>query len=285
MAASTSSENAEQIAFWNSEAAQRWIAGQVALDRAMEPFGRAVLDRAGVRPGERAVDVGCGCGPLTLQLGDAVTSTGSVIGLDVSEPMLAVARDRARGRVHISFELGDAAAWKSPQPVDLIASRFGVMFFADPVRAFSNLAGLLRPGGRIAFVCWRALEQNPWTSVPLAAAATIIPPGPPTPPHAPGPFAFADRDRVHGILERAGFVDRAVEPFDADVVMATPEGGLEQSLQFAVTLGPVARLLNGVSDDVRRRVTDAVRGVLAPRVTAAGLRLPGAVWLASARRL
>jgi hypothetical protein len=158
------------------------------------------------------------------------------------------------------------------------------MFFSDAVRSFTNLWINLRPGGRITFVCWRTPPENPWMWVPVQAAYTVIPAPPPAPPEAPGPFSLAARARLEGILKLAGFVEIAIDPFDAELLMATPEGGLEEATQFAVLLGPTARVLDGANDEVRGRVITAVRDALRPHVTSAGVTLKGATWLVTAKK-
>src|SRR4051794_32099894 len=158
--------NKEQIEFWNSLAGERWTAHQEALDRALDPFGVAVLSRAQIKKGERVVDIGCGCGATTLACADAVGDTGQVTGVDVSAPMLARAKQRAADRKNVSFIQADASAHRFDSPADTIVSRFGVMFFDDPTQAFENLKRALRTGGTIVFACWRAASENPWISVP-----------------------------------------------------------------------------------------------------------------------
>jgi SAM-dependent methyltransferase len=206
------------------------------------------------------------------------------MGVDVSEVMLALAVERARGRANISFKLADATVFEPERPADAVVSRFGVMFFSDPVRSFSNLRRALRPGGRVAFVCWRAPQENPWMSLAVQAALTVLPQPAAPPPEAPGPFSFASRDRVQSILAAADFSDVSIDPFDTDVVLATAAGGLEEATRFSLTLGPTSRLLEGVDDSLRARVEAVVREALRPHVTSAGVMLKGATWLASARR-
>src|SRR5881628_2723223 len=161
------------------------------------------MERARIGAGERVIDIGCGCGDTTIALARRVGPAGLVLGIDVSAPMLARAADAAReaGVAHVRFEHADAQTHRFPaQAFDVLYSRFGVMFFSDPAAAFGNLRTALRPGGRLGFVCWQAVPENPWIAVPLEAAAQHMALPPPPAPGAPGPFSFADPERVRRIL-------------------------------------------------------------------------------------
>jgi SAM-dependent methyltransferase len=280
--------NADQIAYWNAQTGERWVGQQALLDAQIEALGLAAMERAQPAPGERALDVGCGCGQTTLQLAERVAPTGSVVGIDVSAPMLARARERAASHpgagVRIRFENADAQT-AALEPCDLVFSRFGVMFFADPAAAFANLARALRPGGRLAFVCWQAVDRNPWVLVPLRAIAGIVPLPPPPAPGAPGPFSFADPERVRGILAAAGFAEVEVEREEGELAIGAG-GGLERAVEFSLQMGPVGAALReaGATDAARGRAAAAIREALAPLVTPAGVRAGYAVWIATARR-
>jgi SAM-dependent methyltransferase len=276
--------NAEQIRFWNETLGPRWVEAEAALDAQIAPLGLAAMERARVAPGERAVDVGCGCGQTSLQLAERVGLSGAVLGVDVAAPMLERARARAAGRANLRFAHADAQTHRFDERFDLVYSRFGVMFFADPVAAFANLGGALRPGGRIAFVCWQGLERNPWVLVPLRAAASVVPlPAPPA-PGAPGPFAFADPQRVRGVLAGAGFSEVALEPLEGELGIGAG-GDLEQAVRFTMQMGPVSAALReaGADEAVRERAAEAIRAGLAPLATPSGVRAGYAAWVATAR--
>ena len=277
---STPSPQLTPAEFWNGPSGARWVAGEAALDRMLEPLGRATLERAGAVLGERVVDVGCGCGTTTFQLAEAVGPSGAVVGLDVSAPMLARAEERASGLAHVTFRLGDAAELVLEPPADLLFSRFGVMFFPDPARAFDNLRGMVRPGGRVAFVCWRALADNPWARLPFEAAARVV--GAPAllDAEGPGPFAFADAARVRSILGAAGFDAIGVDALDRDLVLGD---ALDEAVGFALAFGTAARLLVDADDATRARARDAIAAVVAP-FAAGPVRMPGAAWMVTARR-
>ena len=272
----------DPAAYWNGPQGARWVACEAALDRMLAPLGRAAMERAAIAPGERVVDVGCGCGATTLEIAAAVGARGSVVGLDVSAPMLARARDRAAGLTNAQFQLGDAASPTLDTPADVLFSRFGVMFFPDPERAFANLKGLLRPGGRLVFVCWRPLVENAWAEVPFEAARQALDaPAPPLDAAGPGPFAFADPARVRAILTTAGFDAISVDAFDADLVCGDTRG---DAVEFAMVSGPAARLLGDATEPVLARVRAAITTALAPFGGQAPVRLPSATWIVSARR-
>jgi SAM-dependent methyltransferase len=278
--------NAEQITYWNEQAAPNWIAREARLDEQIAPLGLAAMDRAGVAAGERVLDVGCGCGQTTLQLAARVGPGGAVTGIDISTPMLARARERAaeQGVTGIRFVNADAQSTRfDPASFDLVFSRFGVMFFAEPKAAFANLRASLAPGGRVSFVCWQDLARNAWMSVPMRAAAQQVQLPAPPPPGAPGPTSFADPGRVRGILEGAGFTGIAIEPLEGTLVVGGTGASLEQAVEFTLQMGPMARALRETPSDGIARVAVAVRESIAPHMTPKGVMLGYAAWIVSAR--
>src|SRR5215831_14059304 len=231
--------NQDQIAYWNGAAGDIWVAQQERIDRQLESLGRVAQAALAARPGERILDVGCGSGQATVEIGDAVGPSGRVVGLDVSMQLLGAARQR-NFPAQVSFLHADAQTHRFDEPFDAVFSRFGVMFFSDPVAAFANLRRALAPSGRLAFVCWRPLELNPIMTVPITAAARYLPPLPaPPPPDAPGPFSLADEARLRTILETAGFRSLRLTPHDELI------GGNDRAttLELALQLGPLGRAL------------------------------------------
>ena len=276
--------NAAQIAYWNDKAGATWTEFQERFDALFEPLTALALDAAAPATGERVIDIGCGCGATVLALANRVGAGGSVTGFDVSEPMSSRARERiaAAGLTNAKVVLADAAVHRFPPgEADLLFSRFGVMFFADPTAAFANLRQAMRSGGRLRWAIWRPLTENPWFLVPLNAARPLVSPQPPAEPHAPGPFALADRDRTQALLEDAGWRDVTLTRQDAPMRFAAT-GHLQEAIDFASCVGPLARILAEEGPDVRSRVRQAVGDALKEHDGPAGIVLSGSVWLVSA---
>jgi SAM-dependent methyltransferase len=277
--------NAAQIAYWNERAGATWVAQQERLDRLFQPITDIAVQAAAAQAGDHVIDVGCGCGATLLALGDRVGSTGSVLGLDVSAPMSARAQERiaATSMRQARVMVGDAAtATLQPEATDLLFSRFGVMFFDDPAGAFGHLRRAVRRDGRLLFVVWRPLADNPWFRVPMEAARPLVPPQPAVDPHAPGPFALADADRTQRLLEQAGWRDVALDRHDVGMQIA-PAHDLEGATDFAVTIGPLARMLGEMAPDARIPVREQVMRALRPYDSSDGFVLTGSVWTISAR--
>ena len=274
-------DNAAQAEYWNSVAGPKWTDRQEHQDEVLSPVSDRLIAAANPRPGERVIDVGCGCGATTIDFAARVTPGGEVLGLDLSEPMLARARERAAG-LPARFVLADATVYDfDPEGADLAASRFGVMFFANPARSFANLRKGVKPGGRLAFACWRAAKQNPFFVVPLREAGKHAPPLPEMDPEAPGPFALADPARVRRILSDAGYADIAVKPHDLELDIAAGRG-LDAAVKAAMTIGPTSRMLDGQSEAVRAAVEADIRKALAGHARADSVPLGGAIWIVTA---
>ena len=275
--------NTEQIAYWNGSGGQHWTHRQQAQDNLLAPISQALIERAAPRAGERAIDIGCGCGATTLELAACVGSEGYVLGVDISAPMLARARERAPHGTPVQFVEADATdyAFEAGRS-DLIVSRFGVMFFAQPAISFANLRRGLRSGGRLAFVCWRDPLQNPWQMVPLQAAMEHVPRMPEQGPEAPGPFSFAREERVHRILAEAGFTSIGMEPLDFQLDLAAGRG-LDAAVESALEIGPASRALEGQPVEVREAAAQSIRKALADALVGRTVPLGSAVWVVTAR--
>ncbi|SRR5579871_2463700 len=276
-------KNADQIAYWNGPTGQRWTDRQTVQDILLAPALQILIDRAQPKVGERILDVGCGCGATTIALAERVAPAGFVRGIDISEPMLARARQRAPTSLPLSFVLADATVYPfDPQDFDLLVSRFGVMFFAEPAVSFANLRRAMRPEGRVTFVCWREPRENPWMTIALQAVYQHVPKLPQPGPEDPGPFAFASDERVRRILSEAGYRDVAMERCDLSIDIANGRG-LEGALETAMNSGPANRALEGHPPDVRIAATNSVRELLAPLVRGQSLALAGSIWVVTAR--
>ena len=289
--ASEHQANAEQIAYWNGRGGAHWTRRQEINDAILVSISNAVLERAAVVAGERIIDAGCGCGDTSIALAARAGPAGHVLGVDVSVPMLARARKRAavahaqsRPPVHapLDFVCADAAVHPFEANVDLLFSRFGVMFFDDPVRAFANMKPALRPGGRLVFVCWRAPALNPWLLMSFQAVRGMLPPQPETKPDAPGPFAFARQERIRHILADAGFESIALEPADFSLDLANGLG-LDAAVETAMEMGPTGRALDGQPGDVMTAVAVKLRETFAPYQSGPTVKLGAAVWIVTAR--
>lgn len=273
--------NQEQIRYWNEESGPKWVRHQQRLDAQIEPPGLVALQRANVKSGEQVLDVGCGCGQTSLELAQRVGPQGAVVGLDISQPMLARAQERQKELKlpNLEFIRADAQTYAFERDrFDLIFSRFGVMFFDDPAAAFSNLHTALRATGRLCFICWQELAKNDWARIPLMAALQHVPPPPPLLPHAPGPFAFADPDRVRHILIHAGFTDISLETYQTALSL----GGaatVDEATDFLLEIGPVGMLLRAADAETRACVASSIREALGPYAGPSGVRLNGTMWI------
>jgi SAM-dependent methyltransferase len=276
--------NAEQIEYWNKQAGPKWVAEVTRMDALITPLGQLALEAAQPRPGERVLDVGCGTGQTSVQLVAKVGPGGSVSGVDISTPMLEWARKRVRdaGLSNVQFENADAQTHALPAShFDLCFSRFGVMFFIDPVAAFKNLARALKPGGRVAFVCWQPFLQNAWVREPMLAISKVVQLPPPPPPGTPGPFAFGESERTRGILEQAGFADVSLAGKTAQLKLGQT---VDEASAFAIEIGPVGAQLRDAPESIRRNAAAAIRDALAPHAGPQGVALGCAVWIATGTR-
>jgi ubiquinone/menaquinone biosynthesis C-methylase UbiE len=276
--------NADQIAYWNGPGGEHWTERQPLQDILLAPISQILIDSAAANSGERIVDVGCGCGSTSIALAQAVAPSGFVLGIDISAPMLARARQLAPKTLPVDFVLADATVYPfDPASFDLLVSRFGVMFFAEPALSFANLRRALKPAGRLAFACWREPRENPMLMTPLQAAYKHVPKLPQPGPEDPGPFSFASEERVKRILREAGFVDVAIVPRNLSLDIAIGRG-LEAAVQGAIEIGPASRALHDHPEDVRAAAKESIREALKPFVRGESVPLPAAIWIVTARK-
>ncbi|MDQ1391363.1 MAG: hypothetical protein QOF30_340 [Acidimicrobiaceae bacterium] len=273
--------NEQMIAFWNGPGGEAWATNADAQDRELQELGDAALGALAVASGASVLDVGCGAGTTTLTLAGRVGAGGRVVGVDVSAPVLAVARRRAAGVANVTFVQADAQTAALPgAPFDAVYSRFGLMFFDQPEAAFANLHRATAPSGRLAFVCWQATTANPWYDAPITALRGL--PGvdlpPPLAPEEPGPFAFADPDRVAQILGAGGWQRTELQEYTDEIV-----DDLDRRVEFSLRQGPAARALAGAAPEVREVAATRMRDALAARLIDGRVRLARAAWIVTAQ--
>ncbi|TWC22096.1 MULTISPECIES: class I SAM-dependent methyltransferase [unclassified Pseudomonas] len=280
-------QNAHQVADWNGQSGEYWAANQARLDAMMAVFGRAAIEAAAPVTDERVLDVGCGAGASSLDLAARVGAGGYVLGVDISEPLIDRARALAPQDTPVLFRVADASSTELPEGAfDILFSRFGVMFFEDPTGAFAHMRRALRPGGRVAFVCWRGVAENDWVRLPMGAIKDIVPLPAPPGPEAPGPFSFGDRGRVMRILTAAGFTDITITPFDASIPFGegkTRDAAIDDAVRMAFEGGPLSLVLADQPDDIRARAWAAARAAFAGLAGERSVMINGAAWIVMAR--
>lgn len=269
----------DMVSYWNGPGGDRWTGESARTEKMLSRVADLLYPLARAIPGETVLDVGCGLGPTTIELARRVAPNGRAVGLDVSAKMVELARQRAKGVANIEFIAADAATYRFDAPfADLLFSRFGVMFFGDPTAAFANLRTALKPKGRMVFACWRRLSENPWMLKPLLAAYEHVPKLPPAEPDEPGPFAFADQERVGEILTAAGFAAPRFTPIDLAFDIAGGQG-MDAAVHQAMTIGATSRALQDQPKNLVDAAAAAIRQALTPYQKGQTVELPGAVWL------
>lgn len=272
--------NAQQIEYWNGPAGERWARAQDRIDHHLGLITEALMAFAAPECGECVLDIGCGGGTTALLIRERIGPEGAVTGIDISAPNLRVARARAHaGMADVAFIDADAATYDFQPVFDLAFSRFGLMFFDDPERAFANIRTALTARGRVAFVCWRTFKENDWAFAPYETAFDLLPPQEPMDPYAPGPFAFADRGRLATILEAAGFRNIAVKALDTTVNLGATVG---DAVTEALTIGPLARAAAELDEKVRNNIRTRIAPVFGRYQTPYGITPSAAIWLVSA---
>ncbi|MEX2525403.1 MAG: class I SAM-dependent methyltransferase [Gammaproteobacteria bacterium] len=283
----SSTENKEDLpfgeTFWKEEGGDKWVENIDLLERQLGPLTEILMQRCAVSPGERVLDVGCGGGPTSITLAEQVGASGHVLGVDISETILEVAKQRGEGISNLAFRVADSGREDLEYGAyDLVFSRFGVMFFGRPLDAFRNLRGHLRPDGRMVFMCWRTLEENPWMTVPAEAAFTVLPrPEPPAEepdPDAPGPFSLGQRERLEYLLIAAGFRAIHLEAVDTGMQM----GNLDEAGHMATQLGPAAKVIQEADEKEQQAAVAAIKKALREYETRGGVIVPSAAWIATA---
>ena len=272
--------NQEQLEYWNGPVGERWASLQEKIDENLKAITDALFDFAKVKAGEHVLDLGCGTGTTSFMAEKIVGEKGKVIGIDISNPMLELAHARAkRLHSHALFIEADAAVHNFQHKFDLVLSRFGAMFFEDPVMGFTNIRHAMRERARLVFVCWRAMKENDWANVPYQAALPLLPPQEAGDPFAPGPFAFADAARVKTILVRSGLKDVAIEKLDSKMYMGST---VKSAAEEAMNIGPLARAAPELDDKTRDKIRAVVENAYRRFESKDGIAPPAACWLVRA---
>ncbi len=270
---------------WAGDMGREWSRKAKALDRQLAPAGEAGMRALAPQPGERILDLGCGSGATTEALSRAVGPDGNVTGADISADQIAVARARP-GNANADFIVGDAQTHPFEDAAfDALFSRFGCMFFGDPIAAFTNLHRALKPGARAVLVAWRALAMNPWAGIPAKVGADVLGPVDPPPPGTPGPFAWAEPEIFAPIFEGAGFRDTkwSEVPITLEVGDGDDPNPVVRAVAMLLRIGPLARRLKGAPPEVRDRIGEALAPSLTPFIKADWVRMPGVIWIIETR--
>ena len=280
-----SQSDGAQVALWNGPAGHAWVEVQDLLEQTLKPIGDLLLETAFAQEPKSRVsvlDVGCGPGATTLAAARRLGAKGRCVGLDISDPMIAAAQARAeRERSSATFIRADAQTYAfEPASFDVIISRFGVMFFDDPVQAFANLRHAAVDGGAMRLIVWRSAAENPFMTTAEQVAAPLLPNLPPRDPEAPGQFAFADQGRVSSILAKSGWTEIVIRP--ADIPCTLPS---KELVRYLTRMGPVGRTLEGADEATRARVIDAVRPAFDRSVRGSEVCVTAACWVISGRAL
>jgi len=272
--------NVQQAALWNEASGKTWVELQPVLDRTLAPFERLIVDTGYPGEGGNVLDIGCGAGATTLAMARRVGDDGECVGLDISQPLVALAGERAQaeGAANARFIAGDAQTYAfDPARFDAIISRFGVMFFDDPTAAFANIRRAARDGAKLVFIAWRGPDENDFMTTAARVAAPFLPPAPAPDPHAPGPFAFADGARVTRLLEAGGWSSTQVEK--ADVPCQVSESNL---MAYVTRLGPVGAMLREADEATAQKIKQALPSAFARFVSDGAARFNAACWLVTA---
>lgn len=273
-------ENIKQREYWNGPVGQNWVNLQDTFDRGFTHITAALMQAAAPKAGENVLDIGCGAGTTTIALASMV-APGRATGVDISAPLVAAAKQRAQAAASAAEFIEADAAHHPFVPIhDVAFSRFGLMFFADPVRAFANIKRALRPGGRLAFVSWCPFEEIATVYAPYAAARDLLPPDPPATPGAPGPFGLCDKDRIVAILVQSGYLAIEVEKTVRPSFMGKT---VDEAMVQAMNLGPLAFATRNADEATKDAVRARIRPVLEGFMTDEGVAPEAAFWLVGAR--
>ena len=270
-------DNAEQADLWNGRLGKAWVNVEDYIDGMMAPLSTVALEAVNAKPSDRIIDIGCGCGTTSFSLG----ATGAAVwGVDISTAMIDRANEKDNAAGNVAFSVGDAASQQYTADHTVVFSRFGVMFFADSVKAFANIRSALVPGGRLVFLCWQPPAANPWLSIAGAALQPFQPAdAPPPDPEAPGPFRFGVPEDTRKVLSSAGFTNIAMQPVVKDLHLGDT---IDEVMRFQSNVGPLSSLLETLDESRHAQATAAVRDAFAAKADSKGINLEAATWLVTA---
>lgn len=270
-------DNAEQAELWNGRLGKAWVNVEDYIDGMMAPLSTVALEAVNAKPSDRIIDIGCGCGTTSFSLG----ATGAAVwGVDISTAMIDRANEKDNAAGNVAFSVGDAASQQYTADHTVVFSRFGVMFFADSVKAFANIRSALVPGGRLVFLCWQPPAANPWLSIAGAALQPFQPAdAPPPDPEAPGPFRFGVPEDTRKVLSSAGFANIAMQPVVKDLHLGDT---IDEVMRFQSNVGPLSSLLETLDESRHAQATAAVRDAFAAKADSQGINLEAATWLVTA---
>lgn len=276
--------NRVQADYWTNEGGPSWVRHERMYERMLAPFDDALLAALDPSSAMRVLDVGCGFGVTSLAFADR---GASVHGVDLSPPMIERARERAATTgSSATFAVADVQIDALGGPFDAVVSRFGVMFFDDPVQAFTNMAATTIADGRLGFVCWQPMEANPWMTLPSMVVRDLLddpPPAPSGPMPGPNPFAFGDADHVRSVLDGTGWRAIDIAPCTPTIDMGGDDG-VDGAVAQALNGSAVKMLLAAGDESVRTRAEEILTERFAPHVHEGTVRMPSAAWLVTARR-
>ena len=268
--------------YWKEEGGEKWVEYIDETEATLQEFNKKLLEATDINLGDTVLDIGCGGASNSMELARRVGETGTVTGVDISAPILVVASKRTENISNLQLIEADAASLQlEAGHYDLLFSRFGVMFFSDPVTAFKNFQQALSEGGKMVFLCWRSLQENSWMGVPVKAVVDIVPPeGPPPDPTMPGPFSLYDKNRIQSILTAAGFTKIDIDPVDIEMNL----GPLDKAVDYFTRMGPAVALLAEATEDQKQRAVASMENAMQHYISSGNYLAPAAAWIVTARK-
>ena len=279
----TKPANADQREFWNDIKGELWVELQPRIDPMLAPLGDKAIEALELIPGERVLEIGCGNGTTTLAMAERVGTEGEILAVDLSRPMLNKAAERGKASGYpVTFLEADAQVYDFPKEhFDAGFSRFGVMFFDDPVAAFSNILSAIRRGGRVAYVCWADREDNPWIRIPAGASKAYLELPPPPADDEPGMFSMKDEERVRSILTSAGWSDITLERFDMECSLGED---VVDAARFISRMGPMSEPFALSDEETQYNTLKVIEESLAPYSSSKGVLMGYSTWIVAATR-